>query len=150
MIQRKQTLFLLIAVILGIVALSMPIASVTAEGLRTAEVYNLFWRDQVGNAHYSVWPLFVILLIASAFALYTIFIYKRRMVQAAYCLVSILLYVAWYIVLIVYSKSLAPDALNFHLSLASALPAVSAIFCLMARKGIIADERLVKAADRIR
>ena len=31
-----------------------------------------------------------------------------------------------------------------------ALPAVSAILCLMARKGIMDDERLVRAADRIR
>ena len=44
----------------------------------------------------------------------------------------------------------APDALNFHLDFPAALPAVSAILCFMARKGVLADEKLVRAADRIR
>ena len=60
------------------------------------------------------------------------------------------LYVAWYLALIVVSKMQAPDALNFHLDFPAALPPVSAILCFMARKGVLADEKLVRAADRIR
>ena len=150
MIQRKQTLFLLLAVILGIVTLSLSVATTTAEGLTVAHVYNLLWIDQAKAAHFGVWPLFAILLVATSLSLYTIFLFKRRMLQATLCTVSMVLFVAWYIALLVVSKTLAPDAANFHLSIPSALPAVSAVLCFMARKGIIADEKLVKAADRIR
>ena len=92
---------------------------------------------------------FVILLLASSIDLLTIFIYKQRMRQAALCLVSLFVYIAWYVALIVYSKQTAPDA-AFHLSWETVLPMVAAILTLMARKAIIADEKLVRAADRIR
>ena len=150
MIQRKQTLFLLLAVILGVVTLSMPVATVVAEGLTTGTVYNLLWLDGQRAAHYGVWPLFGILLLASALSCYVIFLFKQRLLQARLCLVSTLLYVVWYVALIVVSKSLAPDAQNFHLSVVAALPAFAAILNFMARKAILADERLVRAADRIR
>jgi hypothetical protein len=150
MIQRKQTLLLLMAVILGVMTLSMPIASVTGDGLSFSRIYNLLRMDMHGQVYYDVWPLFLLLLLPSAISMYTIFQYKRRMLQAALCLISMLLYVVWYIALIVYSKMLAPDALGFQLTWVAALPAVCALLNLMARKAIIADEKLVRAADRIR
>ena len=65
-------------------------------------------------------------------------------------MVNIFIMVLWYIAMIVVSKQLAPDAMNFHLEIASSFPAVVAILQFLARKGIIADEKLVRAADRIR
>ncbi|GEM_PF-4934497 len=65
-------------------------------------------------------------------------------------MVNIFIMVMWYIAMIVVSKQLAPDAANFQLEIASSFPAVIAILLFMARKGIISDERLVRAADRIR
>lgn len=150
MIQRKQTLFLLLAVILGVVTLSLPVASVTAEGLTVSQIYNLFWLDGQHVAHFSVWPLFAILLVATAVSVLTIFLFKNRLLQAKLCAVSMLLYIVWYIALIVVSKSQAPDALNFQPAFVAVLPAVCAILCMMARKGVLADEKLVRAADRIR
>ncbi len=123
MIQRKQTLFLLLAVVLGVVTLSMQFYS---------------------------WVSFVILLFASSLSLYTIFLYKHRKRQAALCLVSMVACMLWYVALAVYSKQVAPDAASFHLVWTDVLPIICAILNLMARKSILADERLVRAADRIR
>ena len=150
MIQRKQTVFLLVAAILGVVCLMLSVGTVTADGMVTARVYNLMWLDAQREAHFSVWPLFCLLLVASSVSLYTIFLYKRRPLQATLCLVPMALCVAWYVALIVVSKSLAPDAVDFQVSLTAALPAVMLILLFMARKAILADERLVRAADRIR
>ena len=147
MIQRKQTLG---PAILGVITLSLPIATVTDQGLTVSQIYNLLWLDSQHVAHFGVWPLFAILLVASALSLYTIFIYKHRPLQATLCLASMALDIIWYIALIVVSKTQAPDALNFHLDFPAAFPAVSAILCFMARKGVLADEKLVRAADRIR
>jgi len=121
--QRKQTVFLLLTVILGVLALSM---------------------------HFYSWVMFGILLFASSLNLYTIFIYKRRIRQALLCMVSVFAYVAWYIALVVYSKQIAPDASHFQLLWTDALPAVCVVLTFMARKSILADEKLVRAADRIR
>jgi 4-hydroxybenzoate polyprenyltransferase len=116
MIQRKQSVFLLVAVIIGLV----------------------FFLD---------WPLFVVQVLASAVSCYTIFIYKNRPRQAALCLVSIFGYLAWYIVLAVLIQQ---GRLSENIPWEACLPIIAAILCFMARKAIIADEKLVRAADRIR
>ena len=116
MIQRKQTLFLLVAAILGLV----------------------FWLS---------WPLFVIQAFASALSLYTIFIYKKRPLQAKFCLVTILIHFAWYILL---AALIHQGKADQNLPIVACFPLIAAILCFMARKAILADERLVRAADRIR
>ncbi len=116
MIQRKQSIFLLIAVILGMV-------------------------------YFLAWPLFFIQMFASAVSLYTIFIYKRRLLQARLCLVSIFANLIWYIVLAVLIQQ---GKLSENIPWVACLPLVATILCFMARKAILADEKLVRAADRIR
>lgn len=116
MIQRKQTLFLLAAVIVDMV-------------------------------HLLDWPLFIIQMFASAICLYTIFLYKQRKRQAAFCLVGIVANLIWYLVLAVLIHQ---GRLSESLPLTACLPIVAAILCFLARKGILADEKLVRAADRIR
>ena len=116
MIQRKQTVFLLIAVILGMV-------------------------------HFQSLALFGIQILASAISLIAIFLFKRRPLQATLCLIAIVVNFAWYIVLaVMVQQGLLPESLP----LTSALPILAAIFCLLARRGVLADEKLVRAADRLR
>ena len=116
MIQRKQTLFLLIAVILGMV-------------------------------HFQAWALFAVQMLASAISLIAIFLFKRRPLQATLCLAAILANIVWYIVLAVMIQQ---GLLAESLPLTAALPILAAIFCLLARRGVLADEKLVRAADRLR
>ena len=116
MIQRKQTLFLLVAVILGMV-------------------------------HFLAWPLFVIQMLASALAVYTIFLYKTRKKQAAFCLAALLVNLAWYVI---YAVLIQKGIVSESIPYTAVLPLVAAILCFMARKGVMDDEKLVRAADRIR
>ncbi len=116
MIQRKQSIFLLVAVILGMV-------------------------------YFLAWPLFIIQMFASAVSRYTIFRYKHRPRQAVLCLISILANLAWYIALAVLIQQ---GKLSDNLPWQACLPIIAAILCFMARKAILADEKLVRAADRIR
>ena len=76
--QRKQTLFLLAAVILTVVCLCMQIGSYNAAGLDVARVYNLWFTDPLGHRHFDTWPLFAILLPTAALGAYTIFIFRNR------------------------------------------------------------------------
>ena len=116
MLQRKQTLFLLLAVVLGMI-------------------------------HFQAWALFFIQMFASALCLYTIFRYKRRLLQARLCLVGILANLAWYIVLAVLIHQ---GHQSQTLPYTACLPLIAAILCFMARKAILSDEELVRSADRIR
>ena len=116
MIQRKQTLYLLAAAIIGLL-------------------------------HLLAWTLFAIQLLASIVCLYTIFKYKQRKRQAALCLVAVGLSIVWYLVLaVLIQQGMLPEAIPY----VACLPLVAAILCFLARKGVIDDEKLVRAADRIR
>ena len=152
MIQRKQTIFLFLAAVFGILAMCMQLAMVTFEGATVYRFFSLWAIGQDGASHFILTPcpLFVLLLLSSTLSVCTIFLYKRRPLQAKLCMANIFIALLWYIALLVISKQLAPDAMNFHLQTASAFPAVMVILLFMARKGVLADEKLVQAADRIR
>ena len=117
MIQRIQSVYLIVAVILGMV-------------------------------FFMAWSLFIIQMFASAVSLIAIFLFKNRPRQATLCLVSILIHFVWYIALAVLIQQGQQSATS--LPLTACLPLVAAIFCFMARRAILADEKLVRAADRIR
>ena len=150
MIQRKQTLFLLLAVIVCALGLFFPIGSIAPEGMGTdSMVYNL------GGLAVSATciPLFVLLSVTAILSLVTIFLYKNRKVQMTICKCTMLLQVLWVIdyVLILLGIIPIPEVQGkMDIEFAACLPIVSLILVAMAYKGVNDDEKLVKAADRIR
>lgn len=147
MIQRKQTLFLLIAFVLTVVCMSMQVATLSADGIVFAEVYNLWIANGQGQHSMANWPMMALLLVASLLSLVIVFQYRKRKLQALLCLLLMLLYVAWYVLLAV-----LPQWRGGELALCwpSVLPMVCVILTFMARKGVLADEKLVRSLDRIR
>lgn len=152
MIQRKQTIFLLIAVILTIVCLCLPIGSIMAENTfgDKSVIYNLWITSADGNHSLSVWPLFAILLITCPIALIAIFTYRNRITQSRFCMFNMLIIVGWYVVCAMYVLNLKEAGNELTISLPVIFPAISLILYFMARKAILADEALVRSADRIR
>ncbi len=151
--QRKQTIFLALAVILTVVCLSMQIGAFEAAGIKVAKVFNLWYTDPLGNHHFDVWPLFAILLPTAGLGAYTIFIYHNRKVQALFCALNALLIVGWYACFFVVSQTVGDkswDAVSFQPSWPVVLPAVALILYMMARRAILSDEKLVRSLDRIR
>jgi len=149
MIQRKQTLFLLIALVLTVVCLCMPVATFVPQSMGVSQtMYNLWIVDPNGNHDFMTWPLFAILLISTPVNVATIFGYKNRKMQARFCLFLVLLMVGWYAVYAVFSQ--VTDRGSFRIAFSAALPLLSLIFYVLARRAILADEALVRAADRIR
>lgn len=157
MIQRIQTIYLLVAAICSVVCLSLPLGRYVDDGLLTAKLYNLCIMQMGGAEHvfsFAAVPLFVILLLVVVISLYTVFMYRNRKLQMRLCSFSSLLVIGWYIVYAVLAKlwggSIDVTSLSFAPGVGAALPAVALIFNLMARRAINADEKLVRAADRIR
>jgi hypothetical protein len=151
--QRKQTLFLMAAVILTVICLCMQIGSFSAAGMKVARVFNLWFTDPIGNHHFDVWPLFAILLPTAALGTYTIFIYHNRKAQMLFCTLNALLIVGWYICFFVVSQVVGDKSwgtVDFRPSWPAVLPAVALVFYIMARQAIRADEKLVRSLDRIR
>jgi hypothetical protein len=153
MIQRIQTIYLLAAVVVGIVCLCLQIGTVNVEGLVVAREYNL-WVVSAndGMTHCGVWPLFAVLTLASSVGVYAIFMFHNRVLQARFCVFCSLLIVGWYVIYVVFGQLIADSSKGEHFvpSLTAALPFVAFVLYLLARRAILADERLVRAADRIR
>ena len=85
----------------------------------------------------------VLLAVAAVAAVAAVPLYKNRRAQAALCLLTMALVLAWYVLL-------ALKADGSTLSLWQALPAVTVVLVFMARKGIVHDEKVVRSYERIR
>lgn len=153
MIQRVQTLYLLAAAIVSVVCLCLPLGTYSADGLAVGRMYNLWITDTVNGGHnFAVWPLFAVLVFSAAIGVYAIFMYANRILQARFCMFAMLLVVGWYVLYVVFSKILPVDeaANEYSSSLTCALPFVAMVLYFLARRAILSDEKLVRAADRIR
>lgn len=150
MIQRKQSVFLLVAFIVSVVCLCMPLGYFEPQAMGVGfKMYNLFVMLGSG-ADYSVSGLFGLLAISSILSIATIFLYKNRMLQSRLCACNLFVLVAWYVVFGVMTRNVFSAGTSFHIAFAACLPAVAAVLNFMARVAIIKDEKLVRAADRIR
>lgn len=153
MIQRKQTLYLMAAIILTVMCLSMQIGSFRAAGLEVARVYNLWFTDPIGKHHFDTWPLMAVLLPTTVVAAYTIFIYHNRKMQALFCMLNALLCVGWYVCYFVVGQMVGDKSwgtVSFRPTWPAVLPLIAIILYLLARRAILADEKLVRSMDRIR
>lgn len=149
MIQRKQTLFLLLAFVAAVVCLSLPVGYFEPEAMGTSLVMTNLWiTGETGTR--LVLPLFISLLLTCPLMLWAILAYRKRRLQARLCMWCMVLNVVWYALHIVYGYGIGVEGMAFRPAFAFCLPLVSSALLLMARKGILDDERLVRSADRIR
>ena len=150
MIQRKQTVFLFLALLATIACLCLPVGSFEPQGMGTEnQLMNLWINETNGGRNFSVWALFAILLVTCPINTFAIFDYHNRKRQARFCMFSMLMIIGWYIVYRVFSQVLMPG-FTFHVGFAACLPLIAFILLWLARHSILADEALVRAADRIR
>ena len=152
MIQRKQTLYLILAVIASICCLCMPLATLEPSGMGLpSQLFNLWIVDGNGNHDFQTWPLFVVLLLSASLAFICIFMYRKRSQQASLCTFNIFLLIVWYLLFayFAYIKQ-DPSASTLSLDFPAGLPMVSIILNFMAHMGIVADEKLVRSMNRIR
>ncbi|MBQ6063306.1 MAG: DUF4293 domain-containing protein [Prevotella sp.] len=149
--QRKQTVFLVCALIFTAVCLSLPLLDVEPKGMGVSAVlYNLIYIDGDGVAHYGKALLFAFLLLTCPLNLFAIFMFKNRKLQASLCTWCMILNLAWYVYLAfcVINEFMLAGTPHFHIAVC--FPLIAIVFYYMARRGIMADEKLVRSMDRIR
>jgi len=154
MIQRKQTVFLLLGIIVAVICLCMPVGFFTAQGMAPESVMtNLGITATVGDTTtLTVTPLILLLPLSIVVALVTIFLYKNRRQQMRLCIFNVFIILLWY-GCCAYYAFYAKDGVEgsvFRPAFAVCLPLVSLIFYVLAYRGVKADERLVRSMDRIR
>ncbi|MBM6864360.1 DUF4293 domain-containing protein [Bacteroides caecigallinarum] len=149
MIQRIQSVYLLIVAILSVIVMSNPIGSFIAADNSIVEFTNLSLIDQSGVEDYKPWALFAILMISAIISLITIFLYRKRMLQIRLTLFNIILAIGYYVTLVTFVFMLKGES-TFVPSWMVCLPFVGIVLDWLAIRAIGKDEMLVKAYERLR
>lgn len=150
MIQRIQTLYLLLVVVLGtLLCCFAPVQFLMPEGI-----------DYIKLMTFDKWALATISVAIPALALVTIFLFKRRLLQARLNIMNVVLCLGYYALLALYTayvvkgyEAIGEQTLagaDWYLTVWAAIPLVNVVLTMMATRRILKDEALVRAADRLR
>ena len=144
MIQRIQSVYLLLVTVLLVVTLCLPAGEFIGSDGIVAHVFKPLGVTLADGGFQSTWGLFGILC--------TIFLFRNRMLQVRMTIFGSLLLIGYYIAFVVFVFILKEDlnVTSFQLGWALCLPAVCIILNYLAFRSIYRDELMVKAADRLR
>ncbi|MDL2320157.1 DUF4293 domain-containing protein [Alistipes sp. OttesenSCG-928-B03] len=155
MIQRIQTLYLLLAAVFVGLMFAMPIATFSAGGSEMALTAFSVTDTTTPEAPVTVYNtlyLGILLAVAALVPFITIFLFKRRLLQFRLCFAEIVLLlgsIGFEIYYISFVKSTI-DAVIWKIGISASFPLVALIFVILALRAIARDERLVRSLDRIR
>ena len=152
MIQRIQTLYLLLAAAFMSLTLFMPIATFVVDD----QTYELtaFLLTCGDMSQSTIW-LGIILAIATALPLITIFLFKKRTLQIRLCAVEVVLLIGSLVLVALYywlTSRLFEGLVIEHRQFgwAAPMPIVALVLSYLASRAIFKDEVLVRSLDRIR
>lgn len=154
MIQRIQTLYLLVAALLVAALFFVPFAELTGKdganylfNISGIIVKNSDSIKSLDNA----WPVLVLVCLSLLMEIISIFLFKNRITQIRISYISIFLLLGLKVLMYYYtwSSNNIPTG-GLHTKIFAALPLIAAIFVFLAIRNIRKDENLVKSIDRIR
>ncbi len=141
MLQRKQSIWLLLAALLNACLFIVPF-------YRWHEAPDTAWHDLRLN---SFFPAFLVAIVITLLPLVAIFMFRKRKQQMAMCMVSLLSIITFTSMMLAKVTSLVPaNATDGTYWIGAALPALSFVFIVLAMLGIRKDDKLVQSMDRLR
>ncbi|GAA4462436.1 hypothetical protein GCM10023093_09040 [Nemorincola caseinilytica] len=138
MIQRKQSIWLLVAALLNSGVFFFDLYR--ADGIPPVRVADNF-------------PSLLIALIMTALPLITIFMFRNRKRQARMTMVCVLdnsIFTSFMLSRITRLDNAVPPPVNGNYWIGAVLPVAAIIFLVLAAIGIRGDEKLVRSTDRLR
>lgn len=153
MIQRVQSLYLLLATALMACTLFLPIANVVTI---TGDTYTLTAFSWFGGGIGYAWVFALLFCIATLLPFITIFLFKNRKRQVGLCAAEGVLQLGALLVILLFYWMIIPDIfptgalISKSLGWALIMPVVALIPTFLAGRAIFRDEVLVRSLDRIR
>ncbi len=152
MIQRRQSLYLLIVFVLSVLLFTGPLAFINLEEGGIYFKHHGAFDLQGEKLAVSTWPVTVMLAISALLSFLTIFSYKNRPRQIRLTIFLMIFNIGliglsyYYVSYIMHNF----DGLQFVFQWRLVIPPIMLVLLFLAFKGIQKDELLIKAADRIR
>ena len=150
MLQRIQTVYLLIIMALTIAILFLPLAVLqSGDQLFTFDATGISTMAAQPELIYPTWGLFALTIVISLLALLTIFLFKKRILQIRICVFNAILMLGFY-GLFDWDLGNQKEIFSLSLKIAFSFPLISLILDYLAIRNIGADEALVRSLDRLR
>jgi hypothetical protein len=155
MIQRIQSVFLILATLLTGALLFLTMAQMASDNT----LYELTWRGvyllEAGKDPLLVvpaWALSILTVTTTAISWITLFLYKKRMLQIRLCALNLGLLLGLSGMIFYMAKSTAKElsAADVSFNWPLVLPLIAFILIVMSIRAIGKDEALVRSLDRIR
>lgn len=154
MIQRIQTVYLVIAAFLLVLLFSNPIAEIIV----SKNLYLRLWHNKIVSintelfAPQPTWPITILLSVVILLQLVLIFSFKRRQLQIRLCIFNILLMFGLVGLIYFFTKYTlhAENGIKSVFLWTIVCPMISIMLNYLALKAIQKDEKLVRSYDRIR
>lgn len=162
MIQRRQTIYMLLSAIVSALLFFMPLASVEADG-NTMDFTVFGIQNPIETMSFTdanTWPLVLLAVMMTIMPIITIFKYKKRELQVRLCRIDLLLTLVFIGLVFVYFESDIQTIINavegdtYKMDAAYfigvAFPLINLILQILAIRGIKKDIELLKSIDRLR
>lgn len=152
MIQRIQTIWLLLASITIACLFFIPTVS-SSDGTVAYQIFaSGIYKVSNGESTriQSFIPLTISTIAVAAICIVNIFNFRKRTAQKRVILASIALITGLLFWNNVYAKQIPGVSESVSYGVGAFLPAMAILFCVLAFRGIVADEKLLKSADRLR
>lgn len=162
MIQRIQSIYLLVAMVSGFGLFLTAINTLTTNGLEfNFSLFGLHQTQGVSiNYQSNSMALMVLNILFIALSILAIFMFKKRKRQILIANISIVTLIALCVSAFVYSNThltkiadvlrIPPNMISINYGIGALFPIVAIVFTFLAIRAIKKDEELVRSADRIR
>ena len=152
MLQRIQTIYLLILVALSVAMLFLPLAVLQiGEELLSFDATGLSTMAVQPELVYPTWGLFALTAVIALLALLTIFLFKKRILQIRLCVFNAILMLGFYGMFVFFVWTIKGEMdITLSVKFALSFPLISLILDYLAIRNIGADEALVRSLNRLR
>ena len=155
MIQRIQTVFLLIAAIVVLIPFFSPYAQLVMPDIAGYYSFYAYGVTANGGEHLTTtihWALLLSYTGITLLPIIALLLYKKQRLQLRLCLVDVVLVLGslalmWYYI---QSSAHASEKVLATYTVCSIFPLISAVFVWLATRGIKKDIQLLKSYDRVR
>ncbi len=155
MIQRAQSIYLFLVVVLMSLFFLFPIADLITSDSVSLKLYSYGLKKIVNGESQklmSTLPLLILAVAISIINFYNIFLFSRRTAQMRLCVYNILLMIGLVLLSFYYFRVVYKvyEIAYHHFKIAAIIPVLCIVLNIMAFSGIKRDELLVKTYERLR
>lgn len=150
MLQRIQTVYLLLASICMVVSLLTHLATFSFNGeIVQLEAMGFYLNKEI---IFSTWGLFVIGNISAILSVLIVFLYNKRMLQIRLAAINIFIILGYYGLIAFYISMRNPEVNSEfqNIGIGIIMPFIAIILTYLAIRKIGADEALIRSLNRIR